>query len=287
MPNNPSAFSDHLVSAARSNRPIISLLTDFGERDGFIGVMKGVMLGILSDATFVDISHELPPYSIDAAAFLNHWSFGYFPVGTVHLCVVDPGVGTSRRGLAVQSQGHFFVAPDNGVLTPVLQSDPHAITVSLSNRDTWLGHVSNTFHGRDIFSPVAAHLASGRAIDDMGERIPDPVLLPHPPPTFSSTQVTGCVRYVDRFGNLVTSIERPALEEWAARHEQELTRLVITAGSHEVHGISTTYGDHDPGTLIAVFDGFDALEVAVTQGNAANHTGLQAGAPITILLSGT
>lgn len=257
-----------------TRRPIITLLTDFGNRDGFIGVMKGVMLQIVPDAHLVDISHELSAYSIPQAAFLNQWAFSYFPPGAVHLCVVDPGVGTARRALALETQGHIFVAPDNGVLSPLLKGPEPYTLVSLTNPSFWLGSISNTFHGRDIFSPAAAHLAKGVPIAEMGEPVDNPVIIPYEPPRLEPDGIQCRIRYIDRFGNLSTDLDRPHFEQWA--EEQKLThdQVVVLFHGGTIRGISSTYGVNEPGELTAVFNGYDYLEIAVTVGNAAQRTGL-------------
>ncbi|MBI1388173.1 MAG: hypothetical protein GC154_06970 [bacterium] len=279
-------FTQVLNEAMTKQNPIITLLTDFGNTDGFIGVMKGVMMQIAPAARFVDISHELPAFSISSAAFLNAWSFGYFPTGSVHLCVVDPGVGTHRRALAVETQGHRFIAPDNGLLTPVLQMDGGATIVSLDNERYWLGRVSQTFHGRDIFSPAAAHLAAGVDIRDMGTLIHDPVMLSHEPPVIANGRIECRIRYIDRFGNLVTDLERHRFEEWvqANRCTPEDVNLIISGA--RIQGVRPTYGAQQKGGLVAVFNGFDRLEIAVTQGRANRRTGLGIDDTVVLLAPG-
>jgi len=262
--------------------PIVTLLTDFGVTDGYVGVMKGVILQITPQARLVDITHDLPPYSIAGASFLMEWAYGYFPAGTIHLCVVDPGVGTRRRVLILETQGHFFVAPDNGLLTPFLQSKDEKKIISADNRLFWLDKISNTFHGRDIFSPLAAHLARGIPPTDMGEEIRDPVLLPQEPLTITPHYIECRIRYIDRFGNLVTNLSRTAYEQWAAKKRYTREETVISWPITRIQGISQTYGDKNRGELVAVFDGFDHLEIAVCGGNAAALTGLNIGEPITV-----
>ena len=265
-----------------NQRPVITLLTDFGERDGFIGVMKGVMMQIAPQAVFIDISHSLTAYSISSASFLNHWSFGYFQAGTVHLCVIDPGVGTERRPIAVESQGHFFVAPDNGVLSPIFRDDPNAKIIALTNSRYWLDFVSDTFHGRDLFSPVAAHLAAGVPIEELGEAISDPVLLPTDPPSLSKDGILCHVRYVDRFGNLVTDLDQNTFYEWAEIQGYSSQDVIISFADTAIQGISRAYGEKEPGDLVAVFNGYNCLEIAVTTGNASQRTGLGLNATVRV-----
>ncbi len=257
-----------------NENPTITLLTDFGTRDGFIGVMKGVMMQIIPHVRLIDISHDLPPFSISAAAFLNEWSYGYFPQGTIHLCVVDPGVGTRRRVIAVESAGHTFVGPDNGLFTHLFESGETTNTVHITNEKYWLDKISNTFHGRDIFSPVAAYLAKGVSLDEMGEPINDPVLLPFHPLVVMKNRIECRIRYIDRFGNLVTNLDKETFDDWCAQNNCSGNEVVIIGTGQKIDGISKAYGDKERGELLAVFDGFDRLEISVSGGNAVSTTGL-------------
>ncbi|MDP8242720.1 MAG: SAM-dependent chlorinase/fluorinase [Candidatus Hinthialibacter antarcticus] len=265
-----------------NKRPIVTLLTDFGNADGFIGVMKGVMLQIAPDIHFVDITHELPAFSLSAAAFLNSWSYGYFPPGTVHLCVVDPGVGTQRRALIVETQGHTFIAPDNGLLSPVLSLTGERTIISATDPKYWLSKVSYTFHGRDIFSPLAAHIARGVSISVLGPQINDPVMLPCDPPSITPNCIECHIRYIDHFGNLITDLTRSRFDHWAAQNGCEFGSVEIHLDGVVINGVSKTYGVHKPGALAAVFDGYDCLEIAVTQGNASQQLGLSVDRAVTV-----
>ncbi len=280
--NNSGGFGQTLQNAILTQRPIVTLLTDFGTTDGFIGVMKGVMLQIAPDIHFVDISHELPSFSIESAAFLNAWSYGYFPPGALHLCVVDPGVGSSRRALVVETQGHTFIAPDNGLLTPVLTLSGDKIIVSAAKPEYWLSKISNTFHGRDVFAPLAAHVARGAAITALGEEISDPVLVHTPPPVFTPERIECRIQYIDHFGNLVTNLTQPRFDQWTQQNGYDKRRVVIQSGDVVINGISETYSSQNPGELTAVFDGYDCLEIAVTQGNAAKHLQINIGQKVVI-----
>src|SRR5947209_903704 len=190
---------------------IITLTTDFGLADPFIGIMKGVMLGIAPNAQLVDITHEIRSFDILEAAFIIDSTYRYFPDGTVHLIVVDPGVGSARRPLAAAAKGHTFVAPDNGVLSFVLRTDSTAQTPSaywITNHSLFLNSVSQTFHGRDIFAPVAAHLARGTPIESVGPRIVDFVKKTLPKPHFQGDRLVGTVLHLDKFGNIITNLRR-------------------------------------------------------------------------------
>ncbi len=263
-------------------RPIITILTDFGLTDGFVGLMKGVILQIEPDAQIVDIAHDLPPFAVSAAAFLNKWAYGYFPQGTVHLCVTDPGVGTERRILILETEGHIFVAPDNGLLTPLIESQESKQIISATNDKYWLDKISNTFHGRDIFSPLAAYLAKGVSPAEMGEEIDDPVLLTIKPLTITEDSIVTRVRYIDRFGNLITGLEHDVFNDWSKENGISEKEALLILPANRIQGISQSFGEKEPGELLAVFGGFDRLEIAVTKGNAAITTGLGIGDSITI-----
>ncbi len=275
-------FKFMVNSAMDNQQPRITLLTDFGTQDGFIGVMKGVMLQIAPNAQFIDISHDLPPFSVTAAAFLNEWSYGYFPTGTVHLCVVDPGVGTQRRILVVETCGHIFVAPDNGLLTPILDLPEKKTIVSATNKRYWLDKISHTFHGRDIFSPVAAHLAKGVQVQDMGETIHNPIRLDFPYPVITKDYIECQIHYIDRFGNLITNLDRMRFSQWIFQRSTSAKNITIEWEGTCLHGISEAYGEKSQNELLAVFDGYDRLEIAENGGSAAQTTGMKIGSPLRI-----
>lgn len=264
-------------------QPIITLLTDFGLCDGFAGVMKGVMLQIAPGARLIDVSHDLPPHSISAASFLNEWSFGYFPVGTVHLCVTDPGVGTARRVLVVENSGHLFVAPDNGLLTPIFDDEGKTTIIHASNRRYWLDKVSHTFHGRDIYAPISAYLAIGVPASEMGGEITDPVRLTAPPLDVSPESILCRILYIDRFGNLVTNLDTKTFGAWIASKPCNDRQIIISWPGGRIQGVSKSYREKEPGEVLAVFDGYDRLEIAVREGNAAQITRLGIGSQIGIV----
>lgn len=253
---------------------VITLTTDFGTRDGYVAAMKGVILGIAPGVHLVDISHEVAPQDIPEAAFLLGGVYRFFPPETVHLVVVDPGVGTERRGLAVRAGGHRFVAPDNGVLTPVLEAEEDAQIISLTNADYWLDDVSHTFHGRDIFAPVAAHLAAGVPIEALGVPIEDPVRLTLPNPQIADGATEGSVLWADHFGNLVTNIPATALTPG------EIYR--VTVGRLTVTGLFTTYGQVRAGQPLALIGSHGFIEVAVREGSAAEMAGVGRGAKVRV-----
>ncbi len=197
-----------------ANAPIVTLLTDFGLRDYYVSAMKGVMLGICPDARLIDITHQIDPFDIEGAAFTLAQAYPCFPAGTVHLVVVDPGVGSARRALVVEAGGHRFVAPDNGVLTFPMVRNPRHTAHEITSERYFRQPVSRTFHGRDIFAPVAAHLATGVPAGEIGGRIADAVRLDIGAPVARGEgRWSGKVLRVDHYGNVVTNFESAAFGE--------------------------------------------------------------------------
>ena len=199
------------------SRPLIALLSDFGTADHYVGTMKGVMLGICPEAALVDITHDVPPHDVRTGARQLAASYRYFPAGTVFLAVVDPGVGSSRRGIAVETADHRFVAPDNGLLSAVLDEAPARRVVELTERKFARATISRTFEGRDRFAPAAAWLAKGAAITTLGRSVAAPVRLEWPAVVERADGLEGAVEIVDRFGNLVTNLGRDAVERLVAQ----------------------------------------------------------------------
>ena len=253
-------------------RPIITLLTDFGSADPYVGMMKGVMLAICPAAHVVDITHEVPPQDIRTGAFFLERAFGYFPQGTIHVAVVDPGVGTARKPLAVRSEGHFFVGPDNGLLS-VAARRPHV--VHLTRASYFRTEISNTFHGRDIFAPVAAHLAAGAPFDGFGPRLSRMVRLTNVRPRRVVGGLRAAVASVDRFGNLVTNID---FAGW-----RSVRRPRLVAGSFRATHLSPSYGAVPRGELALVLGGYGRLEIAARDASASKILGLGSGALVEVL----
>jgi S-adenosyl-L-methionine hydrolase (adenosine-forming) len=258
-------------------RPIIALLTDFGGRDHYAGAMKGVALAINPDATLVDITHEIPPHDVLAGALELAASYKFFPAGTVFLAVVDPGVGSSRHGLAAEAGGYKFVAPDNGVLTLVFHDAAPKRVVELTERRYARPTVSRTFEGRDRFAPAAAWLTKGIELSALGRPLTSWQTLQVPEPTTSDSTVNGEVLRVDRFGNLVTNIDRRTFDRLAGGGGIE-----ITAGREAVAKVVATYAEADPDSLCALFGSTERLEIAVNGGSAADRLQLARGARVTI-----
>jgi S-adenosylmethionine hydrolase len=260
---------------------IISLTTDFGIRNGFVGVLKGVIYKIAPDVKIVDISHTIAAQNIREGAFALWRAYSFFPNDTVHVYVVDPGVGTQRRPLAARLGDHFFVGPDNGLLTPILEDAERehlAIEfVRLDNPKYFLSKVSRTFHGRDIFSPVAAHLANGVTLNELGAPFDDPVRLKMTRPEKTSDGFSAHVTVIDIFGNISTDLPVSAL--------QGQTDILFRLGGAEVNGLVESYGHRSVGDLVALVDSEDYIEIAVVNGNAAQKLDAQVGDAVDIIFS--
>jgi S-adenosyl-L-methionine hydrolase (adenosine-forming) len=258
-------------------RPVIALLTDFGTRDHYSGAIKGVVLSICPDTTLVDISHDVPPHDVAAGALELAASFKYFPAGTIFLVVVDPGVGSSRRGIAADTGEYRFVAPDNGVLTAVLDEQPAKRIVELSERKYARPTVSRTFEGRDRFAPAAAWLAKGIDLAALGRAARTIERLDLPQVHISGAELDGQVVRVDRFGNLVTNIDRRTFERVAGQ------ALDIRIGSFQVSQVVSTYADVPAGDVCALFGSTDHLEIAANGSSAAERLALGRGAPVQVV----
>jgi S-adenosylmethionine hydrolase len=259
-------------------RPVIALLSDFGTRDHYAGTMKGVILGICPEVTLVDITHDVTPHDVVEGALQLSASARYFPAGTIFLVVVDPGVGSARRGIAVEAGDYRFVAPDNGVLTDVLRETPPRKIVELSERRYARPTVTRTFEGRDRFAPAAAWLAKGTQLTALGRALPDYQRVEIPPPDASDPAViAGAVLVVDRFGNLVTNIDRKTFETFAKHGE-----FRILAGGRPVARLVSTYAEIGADEVCALFGSSDHLELAAHAASAAQSLGLAKGATVEI-----
>jgi len=260
-------------------RPTVALLTDFGTRDHYAGALKGVVLSVCPDATLVDIGHDIPAHDVIAGAFELAACYRYFPAGTIFLVVVDPGVGTSRRGIAADVGDYRFVAPDNGVLSAVFLESPPKKVVELTERKYARPTVSRTFEGRDRFAPAAGFLARGVALVSLGKSIKNFHQIDLPRPVAEGAALIGEVVRVDRFGNLITNIDRRAFEQFAGG-----ASIAVVVGACEVPRIVATYADAPAGGLCALFGSTDHLEVAINAGDAARTLGLGRGAAAKVRL---
>lgn len=261
-------------------RQIVTLLTDFGLSDPFIGMMKGVILGINPHVVLVDLCHGSEAYEPSEAAFALITAYRFFPQGTIHVAVIDPGVGGPRRPILVTCDGHLFIGPDNGLLAPLAEKAESSGVRAITATRYFLYPVSATFHGRDIFAPVAAHLSLGVEPAELGEPIDDYVRLALPRTVlFGTSGVKGEILHIDRFGNLVTNVARFDLERLATR-EPPTAFLVHVAGL-EVP-IVAYYGQIAPGVPGAVIGSADYLEIFVNQGDASRLLGVGRGAEVVV-----
>jgi S-adenosylmethionine hydrolase len=275
-----------------TTKGIISLLTDFGVTDGYVGTVKAVILSRAPHAGLVDLSHDIPAQDITRAAFLLYTAAPYFPPGSVHLAVVDPGVGSSRKPIAVASERAFFVGPDNGLFTYALARDPLRMAVELREAAYRLADVSNTFHGRDIFAPAAAHLAAGGRLSDLGPPAEDLVQLPPLMMEHAGGMVRGTVLYADRFGNLTTSIGPLTWQgvELALAGPGEPLRFVaanatLKIATERLHGVHHTFANAEPGALLALVGSHGHIEVARRNGDAARRLSVRPGDPVILHLN--
>lgn len=244
-----------------SQQPLLTLLSDFGDHDVYVGVIKGVIAQTNPQIRVIDLTHQIPPQNIAAARFCLMNAYPYFPVGTVHLAVVDPGVGSRRKAIAIELAQGYLVGPDNGIFSGVLSQNPAISAVELTNLNYWrTPQPSSTFHGRDIFAPVAAHLASGVSLQQLGQEI-DPATLVNldiEECQQTATGITGCIQYIDHFGNLVSNIP--------ASYVQGKT-WCVQASRLRIPGCAT-YSDVEVGDAIALVGSHGWVEIAINSGNA-------------------
>jgi hypothetical protein len=263
--------------------PIITITTDFGLSDSYVAQMKGAILAISPEATLVDVTHQVPRQDCAAASAILADVVAAFPPGTIHLVVVDPGVGTDRRAVAVETKnaneviGPRFVAPDNGVLTEVLQNRPIQRAVRLAEPRFWRAEVSHTFHGRDVFAPVAAHWSRGIDLAEFGPPLEWPLIkLAANRPVVQAGEIRGRIVRTDSFGNLITNIEASTLPESGRE------RLIIELGTQRIVGISRCYGEKPTGELLALIGSSGRLEIAVCQGHAGEILAAWSGDPVAV-----
>lgn len=261
-----------------SDRRIVTLTSDFGLSDVYVGVMKGVIAQIDPTLNVIDITHDIPPQNIAAARFCLMSAYAYFPSETVHIAVVDPGVGSKRREVAIEFAGGFLVGPDNGLFSGILAQNPPIAAVKLTNSKYWrTPSPSTTFHGRDIFAPVGANLANGVPFQELGESIDPETLIQLPLTEYTAIDsgVVGYVQYADRFGNLITNIPSDLVrgKNWSAK----VAGFTITG--------KATYSDSPVGSLIALIGSHGWIEIAVTNGNAQAELQMNFGDMVEVLLA--
>lgn len=257
--------------------PVISLMTDFGLKDGNVGVMKGVIWRFAPQAQIADVSHLISPQNIAEAALILFRSAPYFPDFSIHVVVVDPGVGTARRPMAARIGRQYYVGPDNGTITLLLEraerEGQETRFIHLNRPEYWLPEVSYVFHGRDIFAPIAGRLAAGTPLEALGTPFEDPVRLSLPQPERTSSGWRGQVIHIDHFGNAASNIRVEHLGEMLQHKE----RITVRVGGAEIRGLVNTFGERAPGELVALLGSTGNLIVSVVNGSAQARLGLQVG----------
>ncbi len=242
---------------------IITLLTDFGTKDHYVASMKGTILGINPRSNIIDISHQISPQDIQEGAFLLASAFSSFPRGTIHLSVVDPGVGGPRKPILIVTSRYYFIGPDNGIFTLVLQREKVKQAVALTNRKYFLSRVSSTFHGKDVFAPVAAHLSLGITPKSFGDEIDSWESLPIKKPHQKVRELRGEILYVDAFGNLISNIDEKTLLDFTRSHD-----FVVKTSGQSIHGLKKGYWEGKQGEVIALIGSSGSLEVSIRERNA-------------------
>ena len=258
----------------------LSITTDFGNLNGFVGTMKGVIWGIAPEVKIADISHEIPAQDVRTGSIALWRAADYFPAGSVHVAVVDPGVGTKRRAIAAKLGDQYYVLPDNGLITPMLedaeQDGQEVRIVHLDKPEYWLPQVYTTFHGRDIFAPVGAHLAAGVPLEALGTPIDDPVRLPLPKPVRIEDGFEANILVIDVFGNCSTNLR--------VSDVPQLEKVTLFAAGQEIHGVLPSYGHAKVGELVAVTDSEGFIEIAVVNGSAAKTYGIKLDDSVRVLI---
>jgi len=255
---------------------LITLTTDFGHQDPFVGILKGVIAAINPQAHVIDLSHGVPAHNVMAGALILQHAVRYFAAGTIHVVVVDPGVGSPRKPILIEHAGHFYIGPDNGVLSLALEGKPPERIIELTNADFYLPRISQTFHGRDIFAPVAAHLTLGVPPNEFGKRLDTLENLSLPQIIRGENQLDGEIIYADGFGNLFTNIR-----------ERDLTglpkeRLQIGMAEVPLGGLVTTYASVGTGEFACLFNSWGLLEIAINKGSVTQQTGAKIGDKVTV-----
>ena len=256
---------------------IITLTTDFGLGSPYVAQMKAVILSIEPRATIVDVTHAIAAQNIRHGALVLEDHTHCFPAGSIHVAVVDPSVGSARDLLAVQIDDHFLVGPDNGLFSRLVVAKRPTRIVAITNRRFWRKPVSHTFHGRDIMAPVAAHLARGVPIDELGEDLSAIEMLDWAHPQISEREIRGEIWYADSFGNLITNITRRDLDHVAINEKP-----ILSCADHQTSILADFYGQHEAGTLVGLLGSNRRLELAVVNGSAATRIGAAAGCPVSI-----
>jgi S-adenosylmethionine hydrolase len=257
-----------------SRSQVITLLTDFGTKDAFVGIMKGVILRINPAVTLVDLSHEVPPQDLLASALILRNAVAFFPPGTIHVAVVDPGVGSARRALLVQTAHAFFVGPDNGIVSLAAPAESVVRIIHLTNERYFLSPRSHTFHGRDVFAPTAAHLSCGVPLEELGVPVTTMERLTVPTVERHTGKLIGSVIYIDHFGNVITNISEEDLRPFSRG------TLLVSIGAMHLHSVVASYAVVEIGEPAALINSWGMLEIAVRNGSAAQCCGISLGQPV-------
>jgi S-adenosylmethionine hydrolase len=251
---------------------ILTLLTDFGTKSGYVAQMKGVLSAIAPDARVIDITHEITPHNIREGAFVLLTTIPYYPIGTVHIAVVDPGVGTERKGIIITAKNHVMIGPDNGLLIPIARFLGDFTVYEITNKKYMLEEISNTFHGRDIFTPVAGHILKGIAFEKIGRNTNNYIDLDFGQGKISNTTATGKIIYIDRFGNIITNIMGYNLKDFL-NYDKKI-RVYIKDKKHEIMYVKA-YNYVKKGQLLTTLGSSNYLEIGINQGNAARRLGVK------------
>jgi len=259
---------------------LITLLTDFGDQDSFVASMKGVILTINPQARFVDLSHHVPPHSVEDAAYLLNSCYRYFPVGTVHVAVVDPGVGSARRPVVIKTARYYFVGPDNGLFTHMFHDEKEVEAREIENQQYRLKSAGHTFDGRDLFAPSAAWLTKGAALSSFGRVIHDPITLQVVEPSREGDRLVGRIEHIDRFGNLISNLTPQHLEE--ARSLSKHRQLSVRIGEKIIEGLAASYSEGAAGRPSALINSDGRLEIFVKEASASDLLKVGKGARIEV-----
>ncbi len=260
---------------------VISLITDFGNSDYFTGVIKGVILSICPHVPIVDITHDIEPYNIAQSGFVLSNSYHFFPRGTVHLAVVDPGVGSSRKILIVKTQDYFFVLPDNGIISWIEKREKNISVFELAQTDIYTDSPSATFHGRDIMAPVSAKIASGTKPEDLGRITENFVKTEIPLSRIKGDKIEGAIIYCDHFGNLITNIRKEDYEKIS--QSKKNSKILIEVNKIDINGISSCYSDGSDSNVNALWGSHGNLELFVKEKNAKEIHGIKTGTAVEII----
>lgn len=258
------------------NNKIITLTSDFGLKDSYVGSMKGVILSLIPDIEIIDLCHTIHPQDVHHGAFVLHTGYSYFPAGTIHIAVVDPGVGSTRRAITLQTDKYIFLAPDNGLLSYIFRDEQILSIRNIENKNLFRDTISPTFHGRDIFAPVAAHIAQGIALNKIGPKIDNPIKLSLSEPVKTNGQIITHIVCIDQFGNLITDITQKYWNEHIGNR-----RFFILCGKR-IEKINQAYSESPENEILAIFNSSGYLEISSYRGNAAQQLNMQPGNEIEI-----